>query len=282
MAKHVPVECHCNHSGCSLCDGGLFLCAVCGNLEGSLPTACPGIRCYATHGDAIYAGLIDFRDGAWLSLAPGFPAEALVQASPAERVSICQRWAALAEPGADRAAAKRGLRIATWKENTSQPHSTAWAVRPERGGDTPTGGDHDLTKHPGRAGPLLGGREPPPRTVLSNPEPRNRRNPGSEERVGPGHLHPSLPGVAQRNSVRPPPPYRGGGDPAPVRRPAGGAVQHPSGAPDRPDPASVMGCHMRPTHTSHHHSDRSRSRVRPPSRDRSSGRSSDSRCPSAR
>jgi hypothetical protein len=57
--KHcVP---HCD--GCVLCHGGLALCDVCGGLEGSLPTDCPGERMRRVVEDDVYAGELDYRTG---------------------------------------------------------------------------------------------------------------------------------------------------------------------------------------------------------------------------
>lgn len=51
------------HLGCQICDGGLFLCKVCGGLEGSLATDCPGEQITIEQQDAIYAGKLDFVEG---------------------------------------------------------------------------------------------------------------------------------------------------------------------------------------------------------------------------
>jgi hypothetical protein len=47
------------------CDGGLFMCSVCGCFEGATTDHCPGdnITWYAM--DEVYAGRLNFRDGAW-------------------------------------------------------------------------------------------------------------------------------------------------------------------------------------------------------------------------
>lgn len=67
MMKHIKYICNCQIVGCQFCDGGLFACSVCGCLEGSLPTDCPGIECYKEYGEKIYAGLIDYRNGSWIN-----------------------------------------------------------------------------------------------------------------------------------------------------------------------------------------------------------------------
>lgn len=47
---------------------GLLYCSVCGLLEGSLTTDCPGVKSWSEHGDDIYSGKKDFRDGRWVNL----------------------------------------------------------------------------------------------------------------------------------------------------------------------------------------------------------------------
>lgn len=43
MAEHVKVvHTDCQQQDCMICDGGLFLCAVCGGFEGALLPECPG------------------------------------------------------------------------------------------------------------------------------------------------------------------------------------------------------------------------------------------------
>ncbi len=65
--KHKWVEHkNCREPGlCPICDGGLFECEVCGLVEGSLTTDCPGYQCYAEKGDDIFQGKIDFVNGQW-------------------------------------------------------------------------------------------------------------------------------------------------------------------------------------------------------------------------
>jgi len=58
----------CNRDNC---DGSCILCTlavckVCGLIEGSLTTDCPGVDAFKEHGDAVYAGTEDFRDGQWV------------------------------------------------------------------------------------------------------------------------------------------------------------------------------------------------------------------------
>jgi len=63
---HGPGEC-LREGSCWICEGGLFLCRVCGCLEGGLATECPGYRVSADDHDAIYAGEIDFIGGRWVA-----------------------------------------------------------------------------------------------------------------------------------------------------------------------------------------------------------------------
>jgi hypothetical protein len=45
MMEHVRLTHeNCERSHCAICDGGLFLCAVCGQAEGELEPTCPGRR----------------------------------------------------------------------------------------------------------------------------------------------------------------------------------------------------------------------------------------------
>lgn len=57
----------CDRTACYICEGGLSVCTVCGLAEGALTTDCPGYRCYAEKGDAIYKGDVDFVDGNWVN-----------------------------------------------------------------------------------------------------------------------------------------------------------------------------------------------------------------------
>lgn len=63
---HVLVRhTNCEREYCSICDGGLSLCEVCGGAEGSMPTECPGERMSGDQIDAVYAGNLDFVDNEW-------------------------------------------------------------------------------------------------------------------------------------------------------------------------------------------------------------------------
>jgi len=56
-ARCKNIEC----VGCFLCDGGLALCETCGGLEASLPTHCPGRVMTENEADAVFSGLLDYR-----------------------------------------------------------------------------------------------------------------------------------------------------------------------------------------------------------------------------
>lgn len=62
---HVAFVCKCDRTACMFCDGGLFACARCGSFEGATTTQCPGEQMTADQVDAVYAGTLDYRDGAW-------------------------------------------------------------------------------------------------------------------------------------------------------------------------------------------------------------------------
>lgn len=64
-ADHVDFECTCLRTGCQFCDGGLFACTVCGAFEGATPDECPGAAMTSEQFDAVYAGKLNYRDGAW-------------------------------------------------------------------------------------------------------------------------------------------------------------------------------------------------------------------------
>jgi len=52
---------------CPICDGGLCVCKICGLAEGELTTECPGVSS-RKYGSAVYAGMMDFRDGRWVMI----------------------------------------------------------------------------------------------------------------------------------------------------------------------------------------------------------------------
>lgn len=47
-------------------EDGLHHCKVCGGAEGSLTIHCPGTKLPAETDEAVYAGLIEYVDGAWV------------------------------------------------------------------------------------------------------------------------------------------------------------------------------------------------------------------------
>lgn len=66
--KHVEYKCS-EHGGCTalyhcmFCDGGLFLCTVCGQGEGELMPDCPGAPCKCAEGTC------ENTPGAWCRIA---------------------------------------------------------------------------------------------------------------------------------------------------------------------------------------------------------------------
>ena len=50
-------------------EGGLASCEICHGAEGSLPTQCPNAPMSHWESQRVYAGQIDFQDGAWRLLA---------------------------------------------------------------------------------------------------------------------------------------------------------------------------------------------------------------------
>ena len=64
---HVAYVCTPDHddSTCMFCVGGLFACTRCGAFEGATPTHCPGEQMSTEQADAVYAGRLDYRNGAW-------------------------------------------------------------------------------------------------------------------------------------------------------------------------------------------------------------------------
>lgn len=69
--RHVRYNCPpggaaCAEGRCPFCEGGLFLCVVCGGAEGDMPTDCPGHRMHDAERAAVMNGHLDFRGGRWV------------------------------------------------------------------------------------------------------------------------------------------------------------------------------------------------------------------------
>lgn len=68
--EHVWYTCDCYRSdappGCMFCEGGLGACTVCGGMEGSLPTHCPGAEMGRFTEQKVYTTDLDFVNGAWV------------------------------------------------------------------------------------------------------------------------------------------------------------------------------------------------------------------------
>jgi hypothetical protein len=69
--NHVKLvhEGYCEILHCGICEGGLFLCTVCGGAEGSLPRDCPGVQMTPAQEDKVMSGDLDYRDGQWVPRA---------------------------------------------------------------------------------------------------------------------------------------------------------------------------------------------------------------------
>ncbi|KKM96354.1 hypothetical protein LCGC14_1178980 [marine sediment metagenome] len=62
--KHISMKHErCMRSYCVVCDGGLFICAVCFLSEGALTTDCPGAKASEEESNLIYSGRLDYREG---------------------------------------------------------------------------------------------------------------------------------------------------------------------------------------------------------------------------
>ena len=69
--KHVWVTHeNCQKPGvCPICDGGISICKICGHVEGSITTECPGEKTYQEKGDLVHQGKLDLKDGKWIEAA---------------------------------------------------------------------------------------------------------------------------------------------------------------------------------------------------------------------
>ena len=66
MSDHIEYVCPSDHDHpCQFCDGGLFACSVCGAFEGATPDDCPGEQMTYEQSGKVYAGKLNYRDGAW-------------------------------------------------------------------------------------------------------------------------------------------------------------------------------------------------------------------------
>lgn len=66
---HVEYVCTIEHEdggvSCMFCEGGLGACIVCDAFEGAWPDECPGEKMTYEQIDEVYAGQLNYRDGAW-------------------------------------------------------------------------------------------------------------------------------------------------------------------------------------------------------------------------
>lgn len=65
-AHTLETHTNCKYQHCSICDGGLAYCKVCGGAEASLPTECPGEKMSAQTADDVVACRMDFKGGKWI------------------------------------------------------------------------------------------------------------------------------------------------------------------------------------------------------------------------
>lgn len=64
--RHTWYACSETCNGCMFCDGGLSACTVCGGFEGTLTEHCAGNKLPEFTLDKVYAGELDFVNGAWV------------------------------------------------------------------------------------------------------------------------------------------------------------------------------------------------------------------------
>ena len=69
--EHVALRhtrCDSNPGMCPICDGGLFVCKICGAAEGEVPTDCPGEKLGPATLESIFKGDLDYKNGTWINL----------------------------------------------------------------------------------------------------------------------------------------------------------------------------------------------------------------------
>jgi hypothetical protein len=68
--EHQTYVCNREHDGsnCMFCDGGLFICNICGGAEASAPTECPGRLMTHYEQDMVQNQTLDFMAGVWVPL----------------------------------------------------------------------------------------------------------------------------------------------------------------------------------------------------------------------
>lgn len=66
---HTPTKCTHDPTAnihCPICDGGLFVCSVCGAAEGELTSECPQTKMTDDQRTAVFEGRLDYRAGQWV------------------------------------------------------------------------------------------------------------------------------------------------------------------------------------------------------------------------
>lgn len=77
----------CTDAYCSICLGGLHVCEVCGLIEASLTSDCPGEKAFGveykdgvTYDEAVYAGDLDYREGeGWVEKVSKYAPSSVIQ-----------------------------------------------------------------------------------------------------------------------------------------------------------------------------------------------------------
>jgi len=70
MTEHELFHCpnHFHRSDRKVSYSWVKLCAICGGVEGSLPTECPGVSMTGDQKASVQAGQLDYRDGEWVAM----------------------------------------------------------------------------------------------------------------------------------------------------------------------------------------------------------------------
>jgi len=72
---------------------GLAFCRTCGGTEGSIPTECPGRQMLTPEADRVYAGSLDFVNGAWtVNAVKGLVIRIRDHSLPGCPITAVSRW----------------------------------------------------------------------------------------------------------------------------------------------------------------------------------------------
>lgn len=83
---------NCEIVHCNICEGGLAFCTVCNSGEGALPSECPGEPMTFEQSEEIFAGVLDYKDGAWVILPKKYKFKTikdLYEKVPVDRIETC-------------------------------------------------------------------------------------------------------------------------------------------------------------------------------------------------